>query len=462
MVLKYELKLNKFAPYFVILAVLQIINEYKKGGDAFRVRNIRHTQPDFNASGELKKANLSKSEVNMNKLKIFPVLIAILSMVLVGSTAGCATAPPMEPIAKPTINSFAASPASIEAGQKTILSWDVSGADTVTIQPDIIGAVGSSGSLQLSPADTITYTLTATNEAGSTSGTATITVTPVVVSQPDLVITDIWLLTDVVHCKVKNQGDVEAKPTWVNLYVFDQEKTSSYVDALAPGEERTIPFSRWQWTFQAMPGTPLDISLSEAVDIKVCADAKNDIEETNKANNCTTILWGQPFMYDFTNQAHRATWRSSAEGVAGDITFGGIPHKNGAAYIYLGDLFMCPQQVKNGWILGRFADFYSEFGASQSREIEVPARAVFTAQLGYKQGATSTDGVRVALGYLDETFSLVLFPKMDVYSDGQLHTYKADLSALEDKKTEFFLWVEAKDSPEGDCVKWVNPKITQE
>jgi hypothetical protein len=30
------------------------------------------------------------------------------------------------------------------------------------------------------------------------------------------------------------------------------------------------------------------------------------------------------------------------------------------------------------------------------------------------------------------------------------------------KKTEFILRVEAKDSPEGDCVRWVEPKIVQE
>jgi hypothetical protein len=397
----------------------------------------------------------------MNKHKMFLVLTVTLLIVLVGSAAGCGTAEPTEPAAQPTINSFTASPPSIDAGQKTTISWDVSGANGVTIEPGI-GKMGSSGSLQLTPADTITYTLTATNDAGNATGSVTITVTPVTAGKPDLVITDIWLVAQTVYYKIKNQGNAEAGPTWSDLYVYDNKETTGYVDSLAVGEEKTESFSNWRWKFLAGGAGDMPVEL-KASTVEVCANANNDIEESNKGNNCTIVVWGSKFNYDFQANAHLAQWRSSAGGYAGEVRWGGIPsEKNGAVYIYLGDLYTCPQKVSNGWILGRFGDFYSEAGISLIRPIEVPARAVFIADLGYKQGATSTDGVRVALGYLDETFNMVLFPKMDVYSDGQLHTYKVDLSALEDKKTEFFLWVETKDSPEGDCVRWVNPRITQE
>jgi len=125
---------------------------------------------------------------------------------------------------------------------------------------------------------------------------------------------------------------------------------------------------------------------------------------------------------------------------------------------------MCPEQFSNGWIQGRFADFYvdTETYAARSRPIEIPEMAKFTAEVGFAPDAESSDGVRVALGYLDSAGSLVLFPKTDVYSDGTSRLYEIDLSDMAGMKTEFILWVEAKDSPEGDCVRWVEPKIVQE
>lgn len=80
------------------------------------------------------------------------------------------TPPPL-----PVINSFTASPETINQGEQTTLSWDVSGATTIDLQPDV-GAVGAAGSVQLSPASSITYTLTATNEAGWVLSQITVTV----------------------------------------------------------------------------------------------------------------------------------------------------------------------------------------------------------------------------------------------------------------------------------------------
>jgi hypothetical protein len=68
--------------------------------------------------------------------------------------------------APPGITSFTASPASIEAGQSATLSWSVNGATTVSISPGI-GSVAASGTLAVTPSRTVTYTLSATNAAGS-------------------------------------------------------------------------------------------------------------------------------------------------------------------------------------------------------------------------------------------------------------------------------------------------------
>jgi PKD repeat protein len=401
----------------------------------------------------------------MMKYKWYLTLIAISLVVLIGSTAGCVTivrekpaSTPEETIAPPTINSFIATPTSISPGQQATLSWDVAGAATITIQPEI-GTVGSSGSLQLSPPASITYTLTATNEASSTTGSATITVTPAVASKPDLIITDIWLSGETIYYKIKNQSNAETRPTRSALYVHDLKEATDYVDSLMAGEEKTMSFSNWRWPYAAPSGPAIGVTAPKPFDIKVCADAENDIEESDKSNNCLTKIWGQTFTYDFVQNAHLAKWRSGA----GDLKWPMVASDSkGAAYVLNNTVVMCPEQVSNGWILGRFADFYSELGETRSRELVVPKYAKFTAKVDLKQSDLSTDGVRVALGYLDATGSVVLFPKMDVYSDGALRVYEIDLSDMADKKTEFILWVEAKDSPVGDCVSWVEPKIVQE
>ncbi len=79
------------------------------------------------------------------------------------------------PRSKPVISSFTASPANIPPGASSLLKWSVSGAGSLSISPGP-GRV-SGGSLTVSPASTTTYTLTATNAAGSVASRTTVTVT---------------------------------------------------------------------------------------------------------------------------------------------------------------------------------------------------------------------------------------------------------------------------------------------
>ena len=393
----------------------------------------------------------------MNKYKYFLGLIAFLLIVLVPAT-GCATTP-AELTVKPTITSFAASPAAISQGQQTTLSWNVSGATEINIQPDI-GTQGASGSLTLTPSATVTYTLTATNPVGSATSSATITVTPVVAGKPDLVITQVFLEGSTIYFKVKNVGTADAKQSWATLYINGIKQEDAIIDALAVGQELTELFSKYSWVW--FYGESKEGLVIPPVNVKICVNNVKPIDESNTANNCVTQEWGQTYTYDFKLNAPLALWRSSNEE---ELTYGVIiPDPNGSVYMYLRDLTICVPQESNGWIMGRYADFYLEetYHLAMTREIKVPENAKFTAQIGFKPGVTSSDGVKVALGYLNEQFSLVLFPKMDVQSDGKLHPYEVDLSSLKDKNTEFFIWVEANGSPEGDCVQWIDPKIIQE
>jgi hypothetical protein len=81
------------------------------------------------------------------------------------------------PPSKPTINSFTAAPTSISSGSSSTLNWSATGATSIAITPGTFTSSSATGSTSVSPSATTTYTLTATNSAGSVTSTAKVTVT---------------------------------------------------------------------------------------------------------------------------------------------------------------------------------------------------------------------------------------------------------------------------------------------
>ena len=76
----------------------------------------------------------------------------------------------------PFINSFTANPTSIISGESSTLTWNVTNATTLTINPGNMTFISPSGSKTVSPTTTTTYTLTATNSQGSVSSPVSVTV----------------------------------------------------------------------------------------------------------------------------------------------------------------------------------------------------------------------------------------------------------------------------------------------
>jgi len=83
------------------------------------------------------------------------------------------------PVYAPVISSFTANPSYIQPGQSSTLSWTVNNTANVSISPSV-GSVPNSGVYVVTPAYTTTYTLTATNSAGSVVASTTVTVAPYV------------------------------------------------------------------------------------------------------------------------------------------------------------------------------------------------------------------------------------------------------------------------------------------
>jgi peptidoglycan-associated lipoprotein len=101
---------------------------------------------------------------------------AIGALMFLGACAKKAAPPPPTPPPSPTAPtaSLSANPNTINQGQPTTLTWQTTNATDVSI--DGIGAVDTSGSRQVTPADSTTYHLVAKGPGGTQDATARVTV----------------------------------------------------------------------------------------------------------------------------------------------------------------------------------------------------------------------------------------------------------------------------------------------
>lgn len=76
--------------------------------------------------------------------------------------------------ASPVINSFTASSQSIAVGTQVTLSWNVTGASYLVVSPDVGAVRGTSAAV--TPSQSTTYTLYATNANARSTATVSITV----------------------------------------------------------------------------------------------------------------------------------------------------------------------------------------------------------------------------------------------------------------------------------------------
>jgi peptidoglycan-associated lipoprotein len=103
--------------------------------------------------------------------------------ILVLSLSACKQPSPQVPsapapkanTAPPAINSFKAEPATIPVGQTSVLTWSVENADRIRIEPEDGGVLGNDRR-SVSPAKTTTYSLIASNSAGTVQAAVTVSV----------------------------------------------------------------------------------------------------------------------------------------------------------------------------------------------------------------------------------------------------------------------------------------------
>jgi C1A family cysteine protease/putative hemolysin len=100
--------------------------------------------------------------------------------------------------------------------------------------------------------------------------------------KPDLTIGDILTSGNTISYKINNQGNADASSSYSNLWVDGTYITNDYLTSLAKGSSASRTFS-YSWTCSGSSDS-----------IKVCADANNNIVESNENNNCLTKTFTCP------------------------------------------------------------------------------------------------------------------------------------------------------------------------
>ncbi len=106
-------------------------------------------------------------------LPICAVLLLLTTLSACGGTVRPSPSP--SPSLSPMINSFTASPSNIDAGSSSTLRWDVSKANSVSIDQGY-GSVSLTGTKRVYPSKTTTYTIAATSAEGTVTATTIVTV----------------------------------------------------------------------------------------------------------------------------------------------------------------------------------------------------------------------------------------------------------------------------------------------
>jgi hypothetical protein len=106
--------------------------------------------------------------------------LAVLVGAAAAATLGCSALDVLKNLTGSgtlTIKTFTADPLQVVAGSNATLSWDVSGADSVTIDQGV-GTVTTSGSKQVMPASTTVYTLLAKANTSTATSSVQVVVLP--------------------------------------------------------------------------------------------------------------------------------------------------------------------------------------------------------------------------------------------------------------------------------------------
>jgi len=184
-------------------------------------------------------------------LEVMPLATTTYTLTVQGPAGTAAATATVEVIPRPTV-SIAASPNPVDAGQTSVLSWASAHAQSASIDQGI-GVVDPSGSLEVSPAGTTTYTVTATGPGGTATAGVTVEVNHPEPARKtcayitncggdDVTVVDVG--TDEVIGRVQTgygPYGVDVSPDGDRVYVTTEEEGIALIDAATNTVAATIP-----------------------------------------------------------------------------------------------------------------------------------------------------------------------------------------------------------------------------
>jgi hypothetical protein len=168
-------------------------------------------------------------------ISIVPAKTTTYAITATGSGGSATDSITITVVEPPPVVDISADPELIKPGESSVLTWTTQNANSCAIEPGI-GAVDSSGSMEVRPTESTIYTITASGSGGSASSTATVSVYPrptVTISadppyiQPGGTSTLVWASVDADTCTIEPDiggvalsGAVEVSPTVTTTYMI--------------------------------------------------------------------------------------------------------------------------------------------------------------------------------------------------------------------------------------------------
>jgi len=183
----------------------------------------------------------------------------------------------------PPTASISANPTSIKSGEISVLEWQYTNADTVTIEPDI-GDGTQIKSVEVSPLTTTTYTIKAVGPSGTATDKVTIFVD---IDEPDKIFVEIQANPTNIH-----SGDIaalswttrNAAHVWIEPEVGDVDFTGTYT--VMPKVTTTYVIHAEKNGNEAHDSVTINVAISDPPIVSITADPS-----TIKPNETATLSW---------------------------------------------------------------------------------------------------------------------------------------------------------------------------